>query len=130
MKKIYLSRKSYVKFDDDHYLLYIGEQRVDNYHPESAAPDGNSSKQADEGVTAYSYEGDEIDASTKIQAKAATYDEFTAGLVRTRYSQDQVEAILANHGDGDAEHEAEFEAYQAWRKTAKEQAKELLARVI
>ena len=66
----------------------------------------------------------------KIQATAATYDDFTAGLVRTRYSQNQVEAILANRGDGDETHEAEFEAYQSWRKEAKEIAKEILAREV
>ena len=36
MKKVYLSRKSYVRFDDDHFLLYIGEQKVENYHPETS----------------------------------------------------------------------------------------------
>lgn len=132
MKKVYyLARKSFVKFDDNHYLLYIGEQRVDNYHPETSPGTSEQSEDADsEGVTAFCYEGDEPDGSTKIQASAATYDDFTAGLVRTRYSQNQVEAILANRGDGDETHEAEFEAYQSWRKEAKEIAKEILSREV
>ena len=138
-KKYYLARKSFVKFDDNHYLLYTNEQKVDNYHLEtsgtsSATEAGSSdvsgqSKDEDaEGVTAYCYEGTEPDGSTKIQAQNATYDDFTAGLVRTRYSQNQVEAILANRGDGDENHEAEFETYQSWRKEAKEIAKEILGR--
>ena len=131
-KKYYLVRKSFVKFDDNHYLLYINEQKVDNYHPETAT--GSISEQSDdedsEGVTAFSYEGDELDGSIKIQAQNATYDDFTAGLVRTKYSQNQVEAILANHGDGESDHEAEFEAYQAWRKEAKQIATEILARAV
>lgn len=80
------------------------------------------------GKTAFSYEGDEADGSTKIKAKSATYGDFTAGLVRTKYSQNQVEAILANRGDGDKSHEAEFDAYQAWRIQAKQIAQEVLAR--
>lgn len=133
-KKYYLARKSFVKYDDNHYLLYTGEQKVGNYHPEAATGSSDTSEQSEdensEGVTAYSYEGTEPDGSTKIQATAATYDDFTAGLVRTRYSQNQVEAILANRGDGDETHEAEFEAYQSWRKEAKEIAKEILAREV
>lgn len=133
-KKYYLARKSFVKYDDNHYLLYTGEQKVENYHPEVATGSSDTSEQSEdensEGVTAYSYKGTEPDGSTKIQATAATYDDFTAGLVRTRYSQNQVEAILANRGDGDETHEAEFEAYQSWRKEAKEIAKEILAREV
>lgn len=133
-KKYYLARKSFVKYDDNHYLLYTGEQKVENYHPETATGSSDTSEQSEdedsEGVTAYSYEGTEPDGSTKIQATAATYDDFTAGLVRTRYSQNQVEAILANRGDGDETHEAEFEAYQSWRKEAKEIAKEILSREV
>lgn len=121
MKKVYLSRKSYVRFDNDHFLLYIGEQKVENYHPETSGT-------SDSGKTAFSYEGDEADGSTKIKAKSATYGDFTAGLVRTKYSQNQVEAILANRGDGDKSHEAEFDAYQAWRIQAKQIAQEVLAR--
>ncbi len=36
MKKVYLSRKNFVKFDEEHFLLYIGEQKVENYHPETS----------------------------------------------------------------------------------------------
>lgn len=88
MKKVYLSRKSYVRFDDDHFLLYIGEQKVENYHPETSGTSDTEAEASDsEGITAFSYDGDEADGSTKIQAKSATYDDFTAGLVRTKYSQ-------------------------------------------
>lgn len=129
MKKVYLSRKNFVKFDDEHFLLYIGEQKVENYHPEtSGTSDTEAEASESEGITAFSYDGDEADGSIKIQAKSATYDDFTAGLVRTKYSQNQVEAILANRGDGDESHEAEFEAYQAWRIQAKQIAQEVLAR--
>lgn len=137
MKKIYPSRKSFVKFDDDHYLLYLGEQQVDNYQPEQITPgttptvDAPSAEESSEtGITAFSYEGTEPDGSTKIAAQEATYGSFTAGLVRLKYSQDEVEAILANKGDGNEEHQAEFDKYQAWRIQAKEMATEVLSREV
>lgn len=80
MKKVYLSRKNFVKFDDEHFLLYIGEQKVENYHPETSGTSDTEAEASDsEGITAFSYDGDEADGSTKIQAKSATYDDFTAG---------------------------------------------------
>lgn len=132
MKKNYPSRKSFVKFDDDHYLLYLGEQQVDNYQPEpttsGTAPAAEESSET--AITAFSYEGTEPDGSTKIAAQEATYGAFTAGLVRLKYSQDEVEAILANKGDGNEEHQAEFDKYQAWRIQAKEMATEVLSREV
>ena len=56
------------------------------------------------------------------------YDEFVAGLVRLRFSQNQVEAILCNQGDGNDEHLAEYNALQLYRKDCKTIAAELLAR--
>lgn len=71
-------------------LLYLGEQKIEDYHPETNTPGSSSddkSKAADKGITAFSYEGTEPDGSTKIAAQSATYDDFAAGLVRTKYSQ-------------------------------------------
>lgn len=132
MKKIYPSRKSFVKFDDDHYLLYLGEQQVDNYQPEPTTPGTApaAEESSETAITAFSYEGTEPDGSTKIVAQEATYGAFTAGLVRLKYSQDEVEAILANKGDGNEEHQAEFDKYQAWRIQAKEMATEVLSREV
>lgn len=135
MKKIYPTRKSFVKFDDDHFLLYLAEQVIEDYQPEPNTP-GSPTPAADDtepvasGITAYSYEGTEPDGSTKIAAQEATYGAFSAGLVRLKYSQDEVEAILANKGDGNEEHQAEFDDYQSWRTQAKEIATDVLARQI
>lgn len=125
-KKYYLLRMSYVKYDDNHYMLYLNEKRVDDYHPDNAgesAGDGLT-------VTAYSYEGDEPDGSTKIEAKSANYKDFVTGIVRMKYSQNDVEAILCNHGDGNAEHAKEYDDFQAWREQAKQWANEILDRDI
>lgn len=125
-KKYYLLRMSYVKYDDNHYLLYLNEKRVDDYHPDNAGESAGDNKT----VTAYSYEGDEPDGSTKIEAESANYNDFVAGIVRMKYSQNDVEAILCNHGDGNADHEKEFEDFQAWREQAKQWVNEILDRDI
>lgn len=125
-KKYYLLRMSYVKYDDNHYLLYLNEKRVDDYHPDNAGESAGD----DQTVTAYSYEGDEPDGSTKIEAESANYNDFVAGIIRMKYSQNDVEAILCNHGDGNAEHAKEYEDFQAWREQAKEWANEILDRDI
>lgn len=125
-KKYYLLRMSYVKYDDNHYLLYLNEKRVDDYHPDNAGESAGD----DQTVTAYSYEGDEADGSTKIEAESANYNDFVAGIIRMKYSQNDVEAILCNHGDGNAEHAKEYDDFQAWRERAKQWANEILDRDI
>lgn len=125
-KKYYLLRMSYVKYDDNHYLLYLNEKRVDDYHPDNAGESAGD----DQTVTAYSYEGDEPDGSTKIEAKSANYKDFVTGIVRMKYSQNDVEAILCNQGDGNAEHAKEYDDFQAWREQAKQWANEILDRDI
>lgn len=117
---------SYVKYDDNHYLLYLNEKRVDDYHPDNKGESAGDDKT----VTAYSYEGDEPDGSTKIEAKSANYKDFVTGIVRMKYSQNDVEAILCNHGDGNAEHAKEYDDFQAWREQAKVWANEILDRDI
>ena len=118
-KKFYLCRMSFLRYDSEHFLLFLSEQRVENYHPDNYMSESDGDSQA---VTAYSY--------TKIEAKSASYREFVNGLVRTKYSQSDVEAILCNHGDGNKEHETEYLTFQNWREQAKQMAKELLDRDI
>lgn len=57
-----------------------------------------------------------------------TFSQLVSAMVQCRYPHDDMEAIINNKllGDGDEEHEAEYEAMQAWRKEAKTKAKELL----
>lgn len=126
-KKIYLVRMNYVRYDENHYLLYLNEKRIENYQPDTSMCESES---GGETVTAYSYEGSEPDGSIKIEANSASYNDFVAGLVRTKYSQNDVEAILCNHGDGDSAHDAEYLAFQKWRDEAKEIAQEVLKRAI
>lgn len=53
------------------------------------------------------------------------YGTLVSAVVRSRYSADEVEAIVLN-GSDTPEHEAEYEALQQWRSHAKEIAKQVL----
>lgn len=57
-----------------------------------------------------------------------TYAQLVAAIIQSRYPNDDMQAIINNHllEDGDAEHEEEWKAMQAWRLEAKAYAKEIL----
>jgi len=58
-----------------------------------------------------------------------TYDALVAALVRTRYSDDAMTAIINNHllDGNDADIAAEWEQMQQWRREAKALAKQIIA---
>lgn len=53
------------------------------------------------------------------------YDAIVTAVVRDKYSQDRVEAILANGSDTEA-HAKELQAFQEWRAKAKRIAHEVI----
>lgn len=57
-----------------------------------------------------------------------TYSQLTAAIIQSRYSNDDMQAIINNHllEDGNSEHEAEWNAMQEWRTEAKTMAKSIL----
>ena len=115
----YLQRKKYEKFDDDTFLVYLNEEVKENFVPES-----REGEESAEPCTAYAYTGPEKDGGNLIEA---IYDDFVSGLVRLKFNQAKVEAILLNQGDGDDEHLAEYNALQLYRRECKELASRLLA---
>lgn len=112
--KFYTDKKTFVKYDDKRYLLYLNEESG------STEEEGNG----------FFYTGDFEDGGTLIEAKNATYEEFVAGLVRLRYSADAVEAILLNVQSNDADRSEEFAEELAelneYRNECKEIAKSIL----
>jgi hypothetical protein len=95
---IYPQRRTYVKYDDNHYLVYINEEVLKDFVPEDA-PESKPS-------THYAYSGTDEDGGTLITANDATYEKFVSGLIRSRYSADEVEAILLNSVSTDKERKA------------------------
>lgn len=59
---------------------------------------------------------------------AVEYGKIVSAIVRDKFPQDQVEAILAN-GSDTPEHAAELETFQEWRAKAKEIAHAVIAEV-
>ncbi len=120
---IYPSKRSYIRYDDNHFLLYLNEEVIEDYLPEDA-------EEGVEPATVYSYTGSSTDGGTLISAKVDTYEAFVSGLVRSRYSSDQVEAIILNLQSNDPERIDEFrqemDDLNNWRAECKQIAADLL----
>lgn len=69
---------------------------------------------------------DLIDTSITEQDKLNVYPRLVSEFVRQNYSQNKVEAILNNYIADPQEYATEFQELQAYRKTCKDRAKELL----
>lgn len=119
----YTERKKYVKFDAVSFLLYLNEVASE------VVVDEESGKKAD----GYSYTGEQIDGSTRIEVVASTVTDenrrgkFVSGLIGQRYSIDDQIAILANGSKTD-ECAEELRAFEAYRSECKEKVDELLSR--
>ena len=61
-------------------------------------------------------------ACERIELEAIDYPSVVSAIVRCRYSQSDIEAIVLNGSDTD-EHASEYAALQAWRAEAKRIAK-------
>lgn len=128
-KGIYAEKKTFSKFDNEHYLCYLNEQR-EEYSPELDARSG----EVTEPVSGYAYTGEMVDGGTLVEAKEATYDEFVSGLIRVRYPASKVEAIQSNRMIAfvNPEHEraaefiSEWDDFQSYREQCKEQANTLI----
>ncbi len=120
-KAIYTGRKTLVKYDDNRYMAYLNEEIVDDYVPE-----GRGGDDAPEPVTGYAYTGIEPDGGTLIAATDMSRDSLINGIIRSRYSQTEEDAIkthqielFKNPGIAKAgDYEAEWEAFNVFRTEA------------
>jgi hypothetical protein len=119
---IYLDKKSFLKFDDTHYIVYLNEEVVDNYVPETTM----ENLPAPDPVTAYAYTGPEVDGGTLIEALSPDRDSLINGIIRSKYSQSEEDAIkthqiicLTNPDNAKADDYAwEWKAFNAYRESA------------
>lgn len=116
----YIERKNFVKFDDEHYLLYLNEETAEVKNEETG-----------ESVQGYAYTGSHPDGGTLVEAKDVNDDnrraKFVAGLIGTEYDIDSQIAILANGSDTD-QHADELNAFEQKRRAVKTAVDELLSR--
>ena len=114
------ARQNFVKYDDNHYLLFLNEQEAEQTNE-------NGDK-----VKGYSYTGTRTDGSTLIEATDVTPEnmrsKFIAGLIGTEYTKDDQIALLAN-GEDTNEHAEELAKFKEVRAAAKKAVDEMLARV-
>jgi hypothetical protein len=119
-KVSYIGRKNFVKFDDEHYLLYLNEEQAEVKNEETG-----------DIMQGYAYTGSQPDGGTLVEAKDVTDDnrraKFVAGLIGTEYDIDSQIAILANGTDTD-QHAEELKAFEENRGTVKTMIDELIAR--
>ena len=119
-KVSYIGRKNFVKFDDEHYLLYLNEEQAEVKNEETG-----------DIMQGYAYTGSQPDGGTLVEAKDVNDDnrraKFVAGLIGTEYDIDSQIAILANGNDPD-QHAQELNDFEDNRRVVKETIDELLAR--
>lgn len=119
-KVSYIQRKNFVKFDNEHYLLYLNEEQAEVKNDETG-----------ENVQGFAYTGSHPDGGTLVEAKDVNDGnrraKFVAGLIGTEYDIDSQIAILANGSDTD-QHAEELKAFEDNRRAVKTMIDELLAR--
>lgn len=120
-KATYTERKTLVKYDDTRYMAYLSEEVIDGYVPETM-----EGENAPEPVTGYTYAGTEPDGGTLITASSADRDSLINGIIRSRYTQTEEDAIkthqieLLRSGDHAKanDYNREWEAFNAFRTSA------------
>lgn len=129
----YSETRTFSQFDREQFLLYLGEKPV-TYTPEVVAMATDEAAPIAEPVDGFSYTGTHPDGGTLIRAKEATYDAFVSGLIRQRYSSDEVEALQANMVEALLDKEnpraveftQKWEEFQQYRNECKASAKKVL----
>lgn len=119
-REVYLQRMTFSRYNDKQCLVYLGEEEIESYKPKDAPEDFQP-------VKAYAYTGTEADGGTLIDAADESRDTLINGIIRTKYSQTEEDAVkthqielLKNRGIPKAsEYEAEWLAFCAVREMAK-----------
>lgn len=117
--QFYTQKKTFSKYDGSHYLLYLNGKATTKVLEEGEDP-----------VSGFEYTGNFDDGGTMIKATEATYDQFVSGLIRTRYSADQVEAILLNIQSNDPDRMAEFQQELDTLNAYRDECKHVIAELL
>lgn len=85
-RAIYYRPMTFSRYNDTQFLVYLNEEVIEKHVPEDAPEDF-------EPVVAYAYTGTEEDGGTLISAADDSRDSLINGILRTRYSQTEEDAI-------------------------------------
>ena len=122
----YAERKTFVKYDDDHFLLYLNEQEAEFQTPGGSPRPGETVRESPN--TENETYGPDKRRGGGVTADNRR-DKFIAGLIGLSFDIDAQIAILANDGDTET-HAEEMESYKACRAECKKAVDELLARIL
>lgn len=121
-RQIYLRPMTFSRYDANRCLVYLNEEVIDNHVPEDAPEDFKP-------VTAYAYTGTEADGGTLIYAADDSRDSLVNGIIRSRYSQSEEDAIKTHQiellknpqtfSEKAADYEEEWVEFNAVREMAK-----------
>jgi hypothetical protein len=133
-KIIYDEKKTYLKYDDTHYVCYLNEEREELPAVSGMGTDQGAAEPEPEASLGYAYTGNLPDGGTLVEAPEDAYDAFLSGLIRVEYPQSRVEAIQANrmtallnpNHKNAAQYADEWNALQSHREWSKKQVKTLL----
>lgn len=124
MKAKYRERRTFEKFDDGHYAVFLNE--VETMVPVTTGM-GNEDQEVEQ-VPGFEYDGTEKDGSTLIVAENSDRDSLINGIIRSRYSQTSEDAVKTHRiqliggeitdDDKKAEYEAEWSAFNDFRESA------------
>ena len=124
MKAKYRERRTYEKFDNEHYAVFLNEKET--MVPVTTGM-GNEEQEVEQ-VPGYEYEGSQQDGSTLIVAENADRDSLINGIIRSRYSQTSEDAVKTHRlqliggeiteDDKKAEYDAEWSAFNDFRELA------------
>lgn len=118
--EVYQERRTFVRYDESHVMVYLNEEVLNDYVPEDAE-DGT------EPATYYAYSGTMPDGGTLIVAAATDRDTLINGIIRTKYSQSEEDAIKTHQiirmsGDisdeKSSEYLTEWQEFCQWREYA------------
>ncbi|EJW91715.1 hypothetical protein EVA_20182 [gut metagenome] len=85
-REVYTQRMTFSRYDDKRCLVYLAEEEIPQYVPKDA-PEGTKP------VKGYAYTGPEVDGGTLIDAADVSRDTLINGIIRSKYSQTEEDAI-------------------------------------
>lgn len=114
--------RSFEKYDDTRYMVYLNEEVITDYVPESRDDQPSPAP-----ITAYAYSGDESNGGTLIETTSCDRDSLINGIIRSRYSQSaedaikthQIELLKVDNHPKLEDYEAEWVEFTALREMAK-----------
>lgn len=128
-RKVYQSRRTFLRYDEAHIIGYLNEEELTNYIP-AFNQDGESEETPEPWPVAFAYTGNEADGGTIMAcSKQDDYGEVANAIIRTRYTESQEMAIQRHAINGDYHEDArEYEEYYAWCQQAVQIAKNWLSK--